>query len=117
MKKGIQFAILGTLFTAAVLLLTPSVESVYQPRIQNEQGAAGAAAYLHELRANQVTGDVSQEDILSAIEGLKYVPESYEKELFSKVPKNLVVSAENLKCSKECKMRFHYTLLFYQVEH
>ena len=76
MKKGIQFAILGTLFTAAVLLLTPSVESVYQPRIQNEQGAAGAAAYLHELRANQVTGDVSQEDILSAIEGLEYVPES-----------------------------------------
>ena len=63
MKKGIQFAILGTLFTAAVLLLTPSVESVYQPRIQNEQGAAGAAAYLHELRANQVTGDVSQADI------------------------------------------------------
>ena len=76
MKKGIQFAILGTLFTAAVLLLTPSVESVYQPRIQNEQGAAGAAAYLHELRANQVTGDVSQEDILSAIESLKYAPES-----------------------------------------
>ena len=75
MKKGIQFAILGTLFTAAVLLLTPSVESVYQPRIQNEQGAAGAAAYLHELRANQVTGDVSQEDTSSSQWRLIYLPD------------------------------------------
>ncbi|MDE0987469.1 MAG: hypothetical protein OSA02_08105, partial [Schleiferiaceae bacterium] len=68
MKKGIQFAILGTLLIAAVLFVIPSQESVYQPRIQNEQGAAGAAAYLHGLRANQVTGEVNQEDILSAIE-------------------------------------------------
>jgi hypothetical protein len=43
---------------------------------QNKQGAAGAAAYLHSLRANQITGEVSQEDIEAAIESLKNMPES-----------------------------------------
>ena len=44
--------------------------------LQSEQGAAGAAAYLHSLRANQVTGTIDQEDISSAIQSLENMPES-----------------------------------------
>ena len=77
MKTGLRFALAGTVLTAAItsLAILPSNEA-YVPRMQNEQGAAGAAAYLHGLRANQVTGEIDQEDVLSAIESLKDMPES-----------------------------------------
>jgi len=77
MKTGLRFALAGTFLTAAItsLAILPSNEA-YVPRTQNEQGASGAAAYLHGLRANQVTGEIDQEDVLSAIESLKDMPES-----------------------------------------
>ena len=77
MKKGLRFALAGTVLTAAItsLVIMPKAET-YVPRVQNEQGAAGAAEYLHALRANQITGKVNQEDIISAIESLKDMPES-----------------------------------------
>ena len=57
MKTGLRFALAGTVLTAAItsLAILPSNEA-YVPRTQNEQGAAGAAAYLHGLRANPFTG-------------------------------------------------------------
>ena len=75
MKKGLRFALVGTVLTAAITILAPSSND-YEPRIQSEQGAAGAAAYLHSLRANQVTGTIDQEDISSAIQSLENMPES-----------------------------------------
>ena len=48
----------------------------YTPRTQKNQAAMGAAQYLHSLRANQITGEVSQEDIQNAIESLENMPES-----------------------------------------
>ena len=49
MKKGLRFALVGTVL-AAITTLAPSSND-YEPRMQSEQGAAGAAAYLHSLRA------------------------------------------------------------------
>ena len=53
-----------------------------------EQSAAGAAAYLHSLRANQITGEVTQEDIQNAIESLANMPEVYRFELGRRGPNN-----------------------------
>lgn len=69
MKKGLRFALVGTVLTAAITTLAPSSND-YEPRIQSEQGAAGEAAYLHSLRENQVTGTIDKEDISSAIQSL-----------------------------------------------
>lgn len=76
MKKGLRFAALGTVLTAAIVTITSTPEASYSPRLVEEQSAAGAAAYLHSLRANQVTGEVNQEDILSAIESVQDMPEA-----------------------------------------
>ena len=76
MKRGLRFAVLGSVLTAATIAVLPSQEATYTPRAKSEASAAGAAAYLHSLRANQVTGEVNQEDIQSAIESLKNMPES-----------------------------------------
>ena len=75
MKKGLRFALAGSVLTAAIIALTTSAPK-YTPVNMEEQSAAGAAAYLHGLRANQVTGTVNQEDIQSAIESLENMPES-----------------------------------------
>jgi photosystem II stability/assembly factor-like uncharacterized protein len=76
MKKGLRFTLLSTAAAlTATAVLWPSQPS-YAPRQVEENSAAGAAQYLHSLRANQVTGEVSQEDILSAIESVKMMPES-----------------------------------------
>jgi len=75
MKKGLRFALAGSLLTAAFITLSTS-EPKYTPVSLEEQSAAGAAAYLHGLRANQITGTVNQEDIQSAIESLADMPES-----------------------------------------
>ena len=75
MKKGLRFALAGSLLTAAIITLSTS-EPKYTPVSLEEQSAAGAAAYLHGLRANQITGTVNQEDIQSAIESLADMPES-----------------------------------------
>ena len=75
MKKGLRFALAGSLLTAAFITLSTS-EPKYTPVSSEEQSAAGAAAYLHGLRANQITGTVNQEDIQSAIESLADMPES-----------------------------------------
>ena len=75
MKKGLRFALVGSLLTAAIIKLSTS-EPKYTPVSLEEQSAAGAAAYLHGLRANQITGTVNQEDIQSAIESLADMPES-----------------------------------------
>ena len=75
MKKGLRFALAGSLLTAAIITLSTS-EPKYTPVSSEEQSAAGAAAYLHGLRANQITGTVNQEDIQSAIESLADMPES-----------------------------------------
>ena len=75
MKKGLRFALAGSLLTAAIITLSTS-EPKYTPVNSEEQSAAGAAAYLHGLRANQITGTVNQEDIQSAIESLADMPES-----------------------------------------
>jgi len=76
MKTGLRFALLGTVLTAAAVTLIPSNEGSYEPRVKEEASAAGAASYLHSLRANQVTGKINQEDIQSAIESVKNMPES-----------------------------------------
>jgi len=76
MKTGLRFALLGTVLTAATISLIPSKDASYQPRVKEEASASGAAAYLHSLRANQVTGKINQEDIQSAIESVKNMPES-----------------------------------------
>jgi len=75
MKKGLRFALAGSLLTATIITLSTS-EPKYTPVSSEEQSAAGAAAYLHGLRANQITGTVNQEDIQSAIESLADMPES-----------------------------------------
>ena len=75
MKKGLRFALAGSLLTAAIITLSTS-EPKYTPVSSEERSAAGAAAYLHGLRANQITGTVNQEDIQSAIESLADMPES-----------------------------------------
>ncbi|MCO4791183.1 MAG: hypothetical protein KC437_03935, partial [Flavobacteriales bacterium] len=75
MKKGLRFALAGSLLTAAIITLSTSGPK-YTPVNSEEQSAAGAAAYLHGLRANQITGTVNQEDIQSAIESLADMPES-----------------------------------------
>ena len=76
MRKGLRFAAIGTVLTATIVTLSSTPEASYSPRVVEEQSAAGAAAYLHSLRANQVTGEVNQEDILSAIESVQNMPES-----------------------------------------
>ena len=76
MKTGLRFALLGTVLTAATITLIPSKDASYLPRVKQEASAAGAASYLHSLRANQVTGKINQEDIQSAIESVKNMPES-----------------------------------------
>jgi len=76
MKTGLRFALLGTVLTAAAVTLIPSNEGSYEPRVKEETSAAGAASYLHSLRANQVTGKINQEDIQSAIESVENMPES-----------------------------------------
>ena len=77
MKKGLRFALVGTVLTAAAFSLTMiSGTEEYTPRTQKNQAAMGAAQYLHSLRANQITGEVSQEDIQNAIESLENMPES-----------------------------------------
>jgi len=75
MKKGLRFALAGSVLTAAIIALSTSAPK-YTPLKMEEQSAAGAAAYLHSLRANQLTGTVNQEDIQSAIESLENMPES-----------------------------------------
>ena len=75
MKKGLRFALAGSLLTATIITLSTS-EPKYTPVSSEEQSAAGAAAYLHGLRANQITGTVNQEDIQSAIESLADMPRS-----------------------------------------
>ena len=75
MKKGLRFALAGSVLTAAIIALSTSAPK-YTPLKMEEQSAAGAAAYLHALRANQLTGTVNQEDIQSAIESLENMPES-----------------------------------------
>ena len=75
MKKGLRFALAGSVLTAAIIALSTSAPK-YTPVNMEEQSAAGAAAYLHSLRANQLTGTVNQEDIQSAIESLENMPES-----------------------------------------
>ncbi|MDC1028867.1 T9SS type A sorting domain-containing protein [Schleiferiaceae bacterium] len=75
MKKGLRFALAGSVLTAVIIALSTSAPK-YTPLKMEEQSAAGAAAYLHALRANQLTGTVNQEDIQSAIESLENMPES-----------------------------------------
>jgi photosystem II stability/assembly factor-like uncharacterized protein len=75
MKQGLRFALVGTVLAAAIITVLPK-KAQYIPRQEEEQSAAGAAAYLHSLRANQITGEVTQEDIQSAIESLANMPES-----------------------------------------
>ena len=75
MKQGLRFALAGTILAAAVITALPP-KAQYTPRQVEEQSAAGAAAYLHSLRANQITGEVTQEDIQNAIESLANMPES-----------------------------------------
>ncbi len=75
MKQGLRFALAGTILAAAVITALPQ-KAQYTPRQVEEQSAAGAAAYLHSLRANQITGEVTQEDIQNAIESLANMPES-----------------------------------------
>ena len=75
MKQGLRFALAGTVLAAAIFTALPK-KAQYTPRQVEEQSAAGAAAYLHSLRANQITGEVTQEDIQSAIESLANMPES-----------------------------------------
>ena len=75
MKQGLRFALAGTILAAAVITALPQ-KAQYTPRQVEEQSAAGAAAYLHSLRANQITGEVTQEDVQNAIESLANMPES-----------------------------------------
>ena len=75
MKQGLRFALAGSVLAAALITVLPK-KAQYTPRQVEEQSAAGAAAYLHSLRANQITGEVTQEDIQSAIESLENMPES-----------------------------------------
>ena len=75
MKQGLRFALAGTILAAAVITALPQ-KAQYTPRQVEELSAAGAAAYLHSLRANQITGEVTQEDIQNAIESLANMPES-----------------------------------------
>ena len=75
MKQGLRFALAGTILAATVITALPQ-KAQYTPRQVEEQSAAGAAAYLHSLRANQITGEVTQEDVQNAIESLANMPES-----------------------------------------
>ena len=74
MKKGLRFALVGTVLTAAFSHSLVS-GTKYTPRTQKNQAAMGAAQYLHSLRANQITGEVSQK-IFECHESLENMPES-----------------------------------------
>ena len=76
MKKGLRFALLSTAAVATAMLGFLPNEAAYTPRTQEQNSAAGAAEYLHRLRANQVTGEISQEDIAEAIMSVNSMPES-----------------------------------------
>lgn len=75
MKTRLRLALLGTVTATAILAFLPK-ERAYEPRTMEEQSAAGAAAYLHSLRANQLTGEVNMEDVQSAVAKLRDLPES-----------------------------------------
>ncbi len=56
----------------AFVAITTSPEKQYVPRTDagGNMEAAGATAYLHRLRANQVTGEINQMDVMAALQQL-----------------------------------------------
>ena len=78
MKLGLRIVSLGSLAIAAAAVAVTSLQpqAHYTPRTQVSQSAQGGAQYLHGLRANQESGEVSQSDITAAIASLEHMPES-----------------------------------------
>lgn len=80
MKKGrlltgiVALSVVGS----AALLNQTQERASYTPRStsNNVEAIAGAAAYLHSLRANQVTGEVDPADVLAARQQVLAMPSS-----------------------------------------
>ncbi len=72
MKKGILIGSASVFVLVLAVVFSGNVNSVkyYEPRETafNQDGAHGAAEWLHKIRANQITGKVSQEDVDKAYE-------------------------------------------------
>ena len=69
MKKGILYSSLfgfGLVLLSVVILSKEGDNQYYTPRqVANaEDGINGAAQWLHSIRANQVTGEISAEDVM-----------------------------------------------------
>ncbi|MDZ7846218.1 MAG: hypothetical protein U5L96_05370 [Owenweeksia sp.] len=77
MKKVLLYTSLVAiaLLIGVAIVLPQGNKEYYQPRssITADEGITGALQYMHAMRANQVTGEVSQADVLKARK------EGYEK--------------------------------------
>lgn len=70
MKKGILYGSLvgvGLVLSAVLINSVQGDKTYYSPRQQaaSQDGYRGAAAWLHKMRANQVTGEIDPADVLN----------------------------------------------------
>lgn len=67
MKRGLLFGVLGLgVLGAGWLSFSAEETAQYTPRGRNAEQIHGAMEYIHMLRANQITGEVSVQDIMNA---------------------------------------------------
>lgn len=73
MNKKITISILSSFFLAGVLFLTfGSNKNKYSPRVQeNQESIDGYFQFINQLRANQITGTVSDADVAKVIAQIK----------------------------------------------
>mgnify|MGYP000246505966 CR=1 FL=1 len=78
-KNTILSIIAGCFVFGAVTLGYLSVEPSYSPREKVTQGIDGYSSYMKLLRANQITGTVSNEDVAEVMSQIKAVNSSKYK--------------------------------------
>ena len=76
MNTRLRFALLGSVTAAAILTFLSTNQRTYTPRPAVDNSAKGAALYVHQMRANQLTGTVDMEAVEAALDRLKDMPES-----------------------------------------
>lgn len=79
MKRGLLFSISGLVLAGAMIWMgtTPDT-NYYEPRemSQDEASARGYAAYMNGLRANPLTGEVEEADVIAARQQLAILSKS-----------------------------------------
>ncbi len=78
MKKKLLFssAVGMSILALGYLALTTTPEKQYQPRETSKVEAEGAIKYLHMMRANQLTGEISEADVIAARQQLNKMTQS-----------------------------------------